>query len=113
MNHSNWKKMVHIVPSLLKHWKRLEDGLALSAEAFMALTKRFKKQTKGWLKDDQAAQWSRDLSPEAMDIYDTAKEKAPSRAMIQQELVSEESGDSSVHGQTSWIACGLKIQEMQ
>ncbi|KAI9450337.1 hypothetical protein BJY52DRAFT_1227258 [Lactarius psammicola] len=33
--------------------------------------------------------------------------------MIQQELVSEESGDSSVHGQTSWIACGLKIQEMQ
>ncbi|KAI9430770.1 hypothetical protein BJY52DRAFT_1133495 [Lactarius psammicola] len=113
MNHSNWKKMVRIVPSLLKRWKRLEDGLALSAEAFMALTKRFKKQTKGWLKDDQAAQWSRDLSPEAMDIYDTAKEKAPSHAMIQQELVSEESGDSSVHGQTSWIACGLKIQEMQ
>ena len=33
--------------------------------------------------------------------------------MIQQELISEESGDSSVHGQTSWIACGLKIQEMQ
>ncbi|KAI9430467.1 hypothetical protein BJY52DRAFT_1161270 [Lactarius psammicola] len=113
MNHSNWKKMVHIVPSLLKHWKRLEDGLALSAKAFMALTKCFKKQTKGWLKDDQAAQRSRDLSPEAMDIYDTAKEKAPSCAMIQQELILEESGDSSVHGQTSWIACDLKIQEMQ
>ncbi|KAI9437388.1 hypothetical protein BJY52DRAFT_1230141 [Lactarius psammicola] len=113
MNHSNWKKMVRIVPSLLKRWKRLEDGLALSAEAFMALTKHFKKQTKGWLKDDQAAQRSRDLSPEAMDIYDTAKEKAPSCAMIQQELVLEESGNSSVHGQTSWIACGLKIQEMQ
>ncbi|KAI9451585.1 hypothetical protein BJY52DRAFT_1190868 [Lactarius psammicola] len=113
MNHSNWKKMVRIVPSLLKRWKRLEDGLALSAEAFMALTKRFKKQTKGWLKDDQAAQRSRDLSPEAMDIYDTAKEKAPSCAMIQQELILEESGDSSVHGQISWIACGLKIQEMQ
>ncbi|KAI9435892.1 hypothetical protein BJY52DRAFT_1230672 [Lactarius psammicola] len=79
MNHSNWKKMVRIVPSLLKRWKRLEDGLALSAEAFMALTKRFKKQTKGWLKDDQAAQRSRDLSPEAMDIYDTAKEKAGAR----------------------------------
>ncbi|KAI9437087.1 hypothetical protein BJY52DRAFT_1230227 [Lactarius psammicola] len=111
--HMNLFQLEEDVPSLLKHWKCLEDGLALSAEAFMALTKRFKKQTKGWLKDDQAAQWSRDLSPEAMDIYDTAKEKAPSCAMIQQELVSEESGDSSVHGQTSWIACGLKIQEMQ
>ncbi|KAI9437384.1 hypothetical protein BJY52DRAFT_1230144 [Lactarius psammicola] len=27
--------------------------------------------------------------------------------------LDKESGDSSVHGQTSWIACGLKIQEMQ
>jgi hypothetical protein len=33
--------------------------------------------------------------------------------MIQQELVSEEIGDVLVHGQTSWISCGLKIQEMQ
>ena len=75
-----------IVPSLLKRWKRLEDGLALSAEAFMALTKRFKKQTKGWLKDDQAAQRSRDLSPEAMDIYDTAKEKGRKYVALQSDL---------------------------
>jgi hypothetical protein len=33
--------------------------------------------------------------------------------MIQQDLISEESDDSSVHGQTSWISSGLKIQEMQ
>jgi len=75
-----------IVPSLLKRWKRLEDGLALSAEAFMALTKRFKKQTKGWLKDDQAAQRSRDLSPEAMDIYDTAKEKGRKHVALRSDL---------------------------
>ena len=64
-----------IVPSLLKCWKRLDNGLGLSAEAFITLSKRFKKQTKGWLKADRAAQRTRDISPEAMDIYDTAREK--------------------------------------
>jgi hypothetical protein len=64
-----------IVPSLLKRWKRLESGLELSAEAFLTLCKRFKKQTKGWLKADKAAQRTRYINPEAMDIYDTAKEK--------------------------------------
>jgi hypothetical protein len=49
--------------------------LELSAEAFLTLSKRFKKQTKGWLKADKAAQRTRNDSPEAMDIYDTAKEK--------------------------------------
>lgn len=119
-----------IVPSLLKRWKRLESGLDLSAEAFLTLSKRFKKQTKAWMRADKAAQQTRQINPEAMDIYDTAKEKgmrnvfirlishsslllAPSRAMIQQQLISEESGDLSIHGQTSWISCGLKIQEMQ
>ncbi|KAH9019848.1 hypothetical protein EDB84DRAFT_1441988 [Lactarius hengduanensis] len=77
-----------------------------------------------------------------MDIYDTVKEKAPSRATIQQQLIEEESGDHSIHGVqscselfgavrsvleqlrtapntycsyrwTSWISCGLKIQELQ
>ena len=33
--------------------------------------------------------------------------------MVWQQLISEESGDIAVHGQTSWISCGLKIQEMQ
>jgi hypothetical protein len=49
--------------------------LELSAEAFVTLSKRFKKQTKGWLKADMAAQQTRYAKPEAMDIYDIAKEK--------------------------------------
>ena len=64
-----------IVPSLLKHWKRLDSGLDLSSEAFLTLSKRFKEQTKGWLKADMAAQRSRHRKPEVMDIYDAAKEK--------------------------------------
>ena len=39
--------------------------------------------------------------------------KAPSRVDIQQQLIEEEHGEHSIHGQTSWILCGLKIQEMQ
>ncbi len=65
-----------------------------------------------------------------MDIYDTVKQKgvdtepgyyspgscifqAPSCAAIQQQLIVEESRDHSIRGQTTWISCGLKIQEMQ
>ena len=63
-----------IVPSLLTRWKCLELGLDLSAEAFLTLSKRFKKQTREWLKADNEAQQARDTQPEAMDIYDTVKE---------------------------------------
>jgi hypothetical protein len=64
-----------IVPSLLKRWKRLESGLGLSAEAFLTLSKRWKTQIKEWLKEDEDAQRTRYTNPEAMDIYDTSKEK--------------------------------------
>ena len=62
------------VPSLLTRWKRLQSGLDLSAEAFLTLSKRFKKQTKEWLKADNEAQQARSVHPEAMDIYDTVNE---------------------------------------
>ncbi|KAF8264792.1 hypothetical protein EI94DRAFT_1805344 [Lactarius quietus] len=65
------------------------------------------------LKEDEDAQANRQASPSAMDIYDTVKVKAPSCATIQQELMGAETGDSSMQGQTSWISCGIKIQEMQ
>ncbi|KAH9030738.1 hypothetical protein EDB85DRAFT_1866206 [Lactarius pseudohatsudake] len=113
MNHSNWKKMVRIVPSLLKRWKRMDTGIDLSADILDTLNTRFKTKTKRWLKAAKHAQSSRHEDPTVMDIYDTMTSKAPSRAVIQQQLISEESGDITTHGQTSWIACGIKIQELQ
>ncbi|KAH9008024.1 hypothetical protein EDB85DRAFT_1904662 [Lactarius pseudohatsudake] len=112
INHSNWKKLVRIVPSLLKRWKRLKPGLDASSKAYEALNQHFKHKSEQWLKDDECAQQDRQTSPSSMDIYDTVKEKAPSRATIQQQLIEEESGDHSIHGETSWISCGLKIQEL-
>ncbi|KAF8262886.1 hypothetical protein EI94DRAFT_1880812 [Lactarius quietus] len=95
INHLNWKKLVWIVPMLLKRWKCLELGLDK------------------WLEEDRVAQANRKSSPSAMDIYDTVQDKVPSCAKIQQELMVEEIGDHSIRGQTSWISCGLKIQELQ
>jgi hypothetical protein len=60
------------VPALLKHWKRLQSGLELSAEAFLNLSKRFKEQSKTWLAEDTVAQGTRHNNPDAMDIYDTS-----------------------------------------
>ncbi|KAH9008383.1 hypothetical protein EDB85DRAFT_1883574 [Lactarius pseudohatsudake] len=113
MNHSNWKKLVRIVPSLLKRWKRLGLGLDASSKAFESLSEHYKDKTRQWLKEDIAAQINRGTNPSSMDIYDTVKQKAPSRAVIQQQLMVEEDGDHSIRGETSWISCGLKIQEMQ
>ncbi|KAH8999945.1 hypothetical protein EDB86DRAFT_2802164 [Lactarius hatsudake] len=118
MNHSNWKKMVHIglshsFPSLLKRWKRMETGIDLSAETLNALNTRLRTKTKRWLAAEKHAQSKRHEDPTLMDIYDTVISKAPSRAEIQQQLISDESGDITTHGQTSWIACGIKIQELQ
>ncbi|KAI9443894.1 hypothetical protein H4582DRAFT_2071441 [Lactarius indigo] len=88
MNHSNWKKMVRIVPSLLKWWKRMDNGIDLSAEILDTLNARHE-------------------DPTLMDIYDTVTSKAPSHAEVQQQLILEESGDITAYGQTSWIACLL------
>ncbi|KAH8990628.1 hypothetical protein EDB86DRAFT_3080255 [Lactarius hatsudake] len=113
MNHSNWKKMVRIVPSLLKRWKRMETGIDLSAETLNALNTRLRTKPKRWLAAEKHAQSKRHEDPTLMDIYDTVISKALSRAEIQQQLISDESGDITTHGQTSWIACGIKIQELQ
>ncbi|KAF8262715.1 hypothetical protein EI94DRAFT_1704552 [Lactarius quietus] len=49
--------------------------------------------------------------PSSMDIYDTVKQKAPSQADIQTQLIMEEEGDHSVHGQTSWICVGSRFRK--
>ncbi|KAN0131053.1 hypothetical protein V8E53_011186 [Lactarius tabidus] len=113
MNHSNWKKMVRIVPSLLTRWKRLQAGLESSAEAFQSLSLRLEKHTSKWLTQDQQAQIDRNVDPSAMDMYDTATAKGPSLSEVQWKLITGEGGDPSECGQTSWIASGIRIQELQ
>ncbi|KAF8271907.1 hypothetical protein EI94DRAFT_1697902 [Lactarius quietus] len=49
--------------------------------------------------------------PSSMDIYDTVKQKAPSQADIQTQLIMEEEGDHSICGQTSWICVGSRFRK--
>src|SRR6266404_2801504 len=44
------------VPTLLKRWKALENGLELSAETFEALCGHFESRTKKWLQEERQAQ---------------------------------------------------------
>ena len=68
--------MIYVpVPTLLRRWKALEDGLEVSAEVFQALCKHFKSKTNKWLQEDRRAQQMRHEDPTAMDIYDTATAK--------------------------------------
>ena len=102
----------------------------LSAEAFESLNDRLENHAKRWLQEDQDAQSDRKTNLSAMDIYDTVTKKrthimvieyiecsclsaAPSAADIQRKLMSNESRNSGTHGETSWIALGIGIQEMQ
>ncbi|KAN0128148.1 hypothetical protein V8E53_014063 [Lactarius tabidus] len=100
-------------PSLLTQWKRLQAGLELSAEAFQSLSLRLEKHTSKWLTQDQQAQIDRNVNPSAMDMYDTATAKGPSLSEVQWKLITGEGGDPSECGQTSWIASGIRIQELQ
>ena len=54
----------------------MEIGLDLSADAFDALSKRFKNNTEQWLKTEKHAQASRHEDPSVMDIYDTVTKKS-------------------------------------
>jgi post-segregation antitoxin (ccd killing protein) len=63
------------VPSLLKWWKRFQEGMELSADASQSLSKCLEKHTNQWLTQDRHAQLNRHADPSLMDIYDTAKAK--------------------------------------
>jgi hypothetical protein len=63
------------VPSLLKRWKCLEAGMDISAETFTALSQRFKRKIKPWLKVEKHAQLNRHQDSTLMDIYDTLTAK--------------------------------------
>lgn len=59
------------VPTLLKRWKALQDGLELSAKTFEAQCDHFQSRSNRWLQEEREAQQRRHEDITAMDIYDT------------------------------------------
>lgn len=52
--------------------------------------------------------WGESQHPMLMDVC-----LAPTGAQIERNMELEEVGNPSMHGQTSWIASGIRIQELQ
>ena len=65
-----------------------------------------------WISTKQSRKKVR-LHSSTLHIHSNLCLLAPSRVTIQEELMVAEIGDHSIRGQTSWITCGMKIQEIQ
>ena len=63
------------VPTLLRRWTALEDGLELSVETFQALCDHFQPRIQKWLQEERAAQQRQHEDVTVMDIYDTTVAK--------------------------------------
>ena len=66
---------MHIVPMLLKRWKRLEAGYRSSSDAYQDLCDHFKDKTDQWHLEEIEAQKARHEKPASMDIYDMIKKQ--------------------------------------
>jgi hypothetical protein len=113
--------------TLAQKHKKAVAGSSDSQKAFDALNSSIDKQIQDlWSAAEEKALRRRDRHEEAMDIYDVTAEKgwtsytpwpisdarlAPSRAQIQLQLAEEE--DAPMRGVTTWLACGIKIEETQ
>ncbi|KAI0071621.1 hypothetical protein K474DRAFT_1686991 [Panus rudis PR-1116 ss-1] len=112
MYDSNYKKMIHMVPTLLRKWKRTLPMVVESQSDFryldLAVTA---KERKEWGALESAAQRDRNVNVEAMDIYDVRE--APTKAELEHFLANKEQSDSNPEGCAAWISMGVAITEKQ
>ncbi|KAI6006387.1 hypothetical protein EDC04DRAFT_2583076, partial [Pisolithus marmoratus] len=111
MRDSNWKKLVGIVPSLLKKYKMANKCLEEMNQAYEQLT--------AGLDPDKVAQWELDAlraeadREEALDIYLLKEDKAPSFHEVQLKLTKHPKAPSGNFGSVAWLAEGISIEDSQ
>ncbi|KAI5982501.1 hypothetical protein EDC04DRAFT_2616638 [Pisolithus marmoratus] len=111
MRDSNWKKLVGIVPSLLKKYKMANKFLEEMNQAYEQLT--------AGLDPDKVAQWELDAlraeadREEALDIYLLKEDKAPSFHEVQLKLAKHPKAPSGNFGSVAWLAEGISIEDSQ
>ncbi|KDQ51516.1 hypothetical protein JAAARDRAFT_139970 [Jaapia argillacea MUCL 33604] len=116
MNESNWRKLIGMVLSLIKKYKKAVDGLVVTTEAFDEINASASTaNVRAWLTIKKKAQGDWHIDPQSMDVYDTMIKKAPTKAEMQHDLSQKENSANAgvIWGSTSWIASGLRIQETQ
>ncbi|KAI6018871.1 hypothetical protein EDC04DRAFT_2607677 [Pisolithus marmoratus] len=111
MRDSNWKKLVGIVPSLLKKHKMANKCLEEMNQAHEQLT--------AVLDPDKVAQWELDAlraeadRGEALDIYLLKGDKAPTFHEVQLKLTKHPKAPSGNLGSVAWLAEGISIEDSQ
>ncbi|KAI6039496.1 hypothetical protein EDC04DRAFT_2568368, partial [Pisolithus marmoratus] len=109
MRDSNWKKLVGMVPSLLKKYKNSNKCLEEMNEAYEQLT--------AVLDPDKVARWESDAlraeadRGEALDIYLLKGDKAPSFQEVWLQLMKNPKSPSGNVGSVAWLAEGISIED--
>ncbi|KIK18134.1 hypothetical protein PISMIDRAFT_110040 [Pisolithus microcarpus 441] len=111
MRDSNWKKLVGMVPSLLKKYKNSNKCLEEMNQAYEQLTTV--------LDPDKVAQWESDAlraeadRGEALDIYVLKGDKAPTFHEVWLQLTKNPKSPSGNVGSVAWLAEGISIEDSQ
>ncbi|RDX50607.1 hypothetical protein OH76DRAFT_1348598, partial [Lentinus brumalis] len=114
MNDSNWMKLTHIVPTLVRKWRRVCKELPPADQKFAELeAKTDAAQGAAWLAAAAAAAAGRHAGVEALDMYAVQPSPLPTKKEIQAKLMEEELqvDDINAGGETSWVAAGLRLEE--
>ncbi|KAI6042083.1 hypothetical protein EDC04DRAFT_2601224 [Pisolithus marmoratus] len=104
MRGSNWKKLVGMVPSLLKKYKNSNKCLEEMNQAYEQLTVV--------LDPDKVARAEADRG-EALDIYLLKGDKAPSFQEVWLQLMKNPKSPSGNVGLVAWLAEGISIEDSQ
>ncbi|KAI5985315.1 hypothetical protein EDC04DRAFT_2913872 [Pisolithus marmoratus] len=111
MRDSNWKKLVGMVPSLLKKYKNSNKCLEEMNQAYEQLT--------AVLDPDKVARWESDAlraeadRGEALDIYLLKGDKAPSFQEVWLQLMKNPKSPSGNVGLVAQLAEGISIEDSQ
>ncbi|KAG2144695.1 uncharacterized protein EDB93DRAFT_1087402, partial [Suillus bovinus] len=111
MRDSNWKKLVGLVKTLLKKYKRAIKGINNTKSPFDELTHS--------LDDEKIAIWENDEKKameergEYLDIYQLKIDQAPTMAEIRLRLTEAENAETGRLGTVSWIIQGINLEDAQ
>ncbi|KIK13786.1 hypothetical protein PISMIDRAFT_118204 [Pisolithus microcarpus 441] len=111
MRDSNWKRLVGMVPSLLKKYKNSNKCLEEMNQAYEQLT--------AVLDPDKVARWESNAlraeadRQEALDIYLLKGDKAPTFHEVWLQLMKNPKSPSGNVGSVAWLAEGISIEDSQ
>ncbi|KAK7678330.1 hypothetical protein QCA50_018678 [Cerrena zonata] len=114
MADSNWRKLVRMVPSIMRKWKACLDQVEDSEEYFQQLCRRVGPElTAQYTLEEEQLQHERLSNVSVMDSVDVKDGAAPGKADVQLTLAASELQSDISPGSAAWISLGLKLEEQQ